>query len=99
MSAREKAEKAAASRQQRTNERAVNGMRNLLADPDGRALLWSIYSGNADAEGPGSRGRRTLARDIIRAAKVANWEGVQAMREEFEKPGLRVSEDEQDGEE
>lgn len=93
MSARDRAEKNAKQRDQRFWAAAKEGMRQAMESPDGRAMVWAIYSENADAEGKGSKGRRIIARDLLRAASLANWLGVQIMREEWEQPRLGVAQE------
>jgi len=87
MSAKDRAQKAAAARAARFDAAAMEGLRQTLNNADGRAFLWEFYARNAEAEfEPGARGRRGVALDLMRAMRIADFEGVQIMREEWEKP-------------
>lgn len=89
MSAKDRAERSAKTHEQRFISAAMEGLRQCLNSPDGRAFLWWLYSENADADGDKtSRGRRVVAREVLRAARLADFEALQIMREEWEKPRL-----------
>lgn len=90
MSAKDRARQRAEQRERKLVASAIEGIRQCLDSPDGRAFLWWFYADNADAEGQGSKGRRMVAREILKAARVANFEGLQIMREEWEKPRMRA---------
>lgn len=69
-----------------------NGMRQMLDSREGRALFWNLYHENiafapTHEEGPG---RIAAARDMMRIAVHADFDGVQRMREEHERPGMRA---------
>lgn len=85
MSASERRANAARQYGQRLIASAMDGLKEALDTPNGRALVWYYYAENVDAEGAGSRGRRAIARDLMRAASLANWAGVQQMREDHER--------------
>lgn len=102
MSAKDRAQKAAEQRDKRFVTAAMEGLRQALNSPDGRAFVWWLYSENIDAEGDKtSRGRRVVAREVRRAALIADFEALQIMREEWEKPklGTRAETEEPEGEE
>ena len=86
MSARDRAARDAKQRDEQFTLAAKLGLKEALNDPNGRAFIWMFYAGNAEAEGPGSKGRRAAARELMIAARIANWPGVQIMREEHEAP-------------
>lgn len=89
MSASQRAERASQAREKRFVAAAMEGLRQALSTPDGRAFIWWLYSENADAEGDKtSRGRRVVSKEVLRAARIADFEGLQIMREEWEKPRL-----------
>lgn len=98
MSAKERAQRAAEQQDRRFVTAAMEGLRQALASPDGRAFVWWLYAENADAEGPGSKGRRIVSREVLRAARIADFENLQIMREEYEKPrlGARAEAEEED---
>jgi len=100
MSAKDRALRQARADDARRIAAEKEGMRQALSTPDGRALIAFITRNALDAEGPGSKQLRQFGRDILQAAQFANWDGVQIMREEWEKPkqGTRA-EAEEDGEE
>lgn len=89
MSAKDRAEKAARQREQAFVAGAMEGLRQALNSPDGRAFVWWLYSENAEAEGDDSaHGRRSVAREVVKAARLADFDALQIMREEWEKPVL-----------
>jgi len=95
MSAKDRAERAAQAREKRFVTSAMEGLRQALNSPDGRAFIWWLYSENAEAEGDkASRGQRVVAREVLRAARLADFEALQIMREEWEKPGTRAEAEE-----
>ena len=99
MSASERARKLAERREKRLFEDAMSGLAHLLESPQGRAFIWWFYSDNAEAEGEDGKGRRVVARNLMQAARIANWDGLQIMREEHEKPrGIVAPQGEPEGE-
>lgn len=96
MSAKDRARQRAEQRERKLISSAMEGLRQCLDSPDGRAFLWWFYADNADVEGEGSKGRRLVARDLLNSARIANFEGLQLMREEWEKPRPRGEEPEPD---
>jgi hypothetical protein len=98
MSAKDRAEKAMKATDARRQAAESEGMRQALDSPDGRALISWMTREALAAEGPGSRMLRAFGRDIMLAATLANWDGVQIMREEWEKPrlGTRAEAEEED---
>lgn len=68
--------------------KAMNGLNQALNTEEGRAFIWWLYSENVDAEGKGGKGQRGVARELLKAARVANFAGLQQMRVEFERPKL-----------
>lgn len=100
MSATERARKLAEGHDKRRIAAEKEGMRRVLADSDGRALLFWILDTATKAEGDGSSQLRSLGWDILNVALMASREGVQAMREEWEKPrGTRAEAEDEEGEE
>lgn len=93
MSASERRAKEAQREDRRFVQDAMNGLRQALATQQGRAFVWWLYSENAEAEGKGGKGRRVVAREVLRAARIADFEGLQAMRQEHEQPKLSRQED------
>lgn len=81
MSARDRQQKDA-----RKKRAELEGMRQVLNSPDGRALMSWIILETIGAEGKGSKQLRAFGRDMLKAAQVANWEGLQEMRQEWERP-------------
>lgn len=88
MSAKERKEREATADEQRRQRAERNGMAQLLNDSNGRALVSWLTRTAMEAEGPGSKQLRAFGRDILRAAQLANWQGVQLMRDEWERPRL-----------
>ena len=100
MSAKDRALKRARADDARARAAEKEGMRQALDSPDGRALVSWITTAAMEAEGPGSKQLRQFGRDILQAAQVANWDGVQIMREEWERPKVGTrAEAEEEGEE
>lgn len=93
MSSKERYERLARQREDQTIRAQKEGMRQALESTDGRALLYWIISTSMEAEGKGAKQLRLFGRDILRAAMLSNWEGVQMMRQEYEQPGLRAPEE------
>lgn len=90
MSAKDRAVRSAQQRDTRFATASMEGLRQTLASPDGRAFIWWFYAGNSEAEGEGGKGRRALARELMRAARIADFDMVQAMREEWERPQAKM---------
>jgi len=86
VSAKDRAERAAKQRQERFDRMALEGARENMVSPNGRAFMWSILSLCLDAEGDEGAGRRAMARDIQRALRLADFDGLQTMRDEWERP-------------
>lgn len=101
MSAKDRALKRARADDARRIAAEAEGMRQALESSDGRALIAFITSTALEAEGKGSKQLRQFGRDILKAAQFANWDGVQIMREEWEKPkaGARAEAEEEEGDE
>lgn len=97
MSAKDRAQKRAEADERRFVQSAMNGVRQALNSPDGRAFLWFFYGDNIDAEGPGGKGRRAVAREIMKACRAADFEMLQIMREEWEKPKHSPATEQDDG--
>ena len=95
MSSKERAMRQAAAIDRQRIAAEKEGMRQALESPDGRALISFITRAALEAEGPGSSQLRQFGRDILKAAQIANWDGVQIMREEYEKPGMRAEAEEE----
>lgn len=99
MSAKDRLERDYRQKEERGARLMREGMRQCLESPDGRALLsWIIHTA-LESEGKGSTQLRMFGRDILGAARHANWEGVQIMRNEWEKPGAIPKQDEEEPEE
>lgn len=101
MSAKDRAERAHNADNRRRRAAEAEGIRQALGTPDGRALIsWLIRTG-LEAEGKGSKQLRQFGRDILRTAALADFEALQIMREEWEKPKLwtRAEAEEPEGEE
>lgn len=100
MSATDRARKASEALEKRRSIAMEEGMRRTLQDPDGRALIMWLVDTSLRAEGEGSAQLRAFGRDIMLSAQLASWEGVQIMREEWEKPrGTRAEAEDEEGEE
>ena len=100
MSARDRAERLSRERERRFVNAAMEGMRQSLNSPDGRAFIWWLYSENVNAEGEGTLGQRIVAREVLKAALTMDFPAVQIMREEWEQPRLVSAEaGEEEGEE
>ena len=99
MSAKDRLAREYAQKEERRTRLMAEGMRLVLNSPDGRALMsWIIHTA-LEAEGQGSRQLRLFGRDMLGAARRANWEGVQIMRDEWEKPGAMPEQEEEDQDE
>lgn len=72
-------------RDKRLARMMAEGSREILDSPNGRALMWSILELCLEAEGDEGLGRRAVARDLLRTFRLASWEGLQIMREEWER--------------
>lgn len=99
MSASDRAAKKAMKDDARFTRSAMEGLRQTLHSPDGRAFLWRFYTDNVDAEGEGSKGRRAFARELMRAARIADFDMLQIMREEWERPKAREEAEAEEGDE
>lgn len=101
MSAKDRALRAARAEDSRRIAAEKEGMRQALDSPDGRALISFITRQALEAEGKGAKQLRQFGRDILQAAQFSNWDGVQIMREEWEKPkaGTRAEAEEEGDEE
>lgn len=86
MSAKDRAERAMREREKRQKRMAEAGLREMMENPNIRATIavWMLPA--LEAEGHDGAGRRALARDLMRALKIAAWDGLQIMREEWERP-------------
>lgn len=92
MSAKDRAQKRLEQADRKFVRSAMMGLTDALDSPNGRAYFWYFYAENANAEGDDGAGRRAVAREMLEAATIANWDGVQAMREENEKPPVSARE-------
>lgn len=92
--------KAHGQRDARLDRMMSEGAREVLSSPNGRAFVWAVLAECIDAEGEEGPGRRAVGREVIDILRVAAWEDLQIMREEWEKPkaGTRA-EAEEEGEE
>ena len=86
MSAKDRLEQASKARDEQQNRMGIDGAKELMASPNGRALMAIWLLPNLEAEGEQGAGRRAMARDLYTALKVAAFDGVQIMREEWERP-------------
>jgi hypothetical protein len=86
MSAKDRAERTAKEHQDRFDRMTLEGAREVMGSPNGRAFVWSILALGLEAEGEEGAGRRALARDIQRSLRLADFDGLQIMREEWERP-------------
>lgn len=87
MSAKDRAQREAERREKQFARASMEGLRQCLNSPDGRAFIWALYSDNADSEGEADGvGRRAVARDILKMSRYADFPALQIMREEWEQP-------------
>lgn len=101
MSAKDRAERAMRERDSRQSRMADAGLREMMGNPNIRATIAMWLLPALEAEGNDGAGRRALARDLMRGLKVSAWDGLQIMREEWERPLVRGGEqagEEDDGE-
>lgn len=99
MSAKDRYMRESRAREARVTADIRDGMARMLDDPSMRAAVheWLTL---CEAEGPGTKALRKFGRELTRAFEIANWNGVQIMREEYRKPRSGVApEPEQEGEE
>ena len=105
MSAADRAARAHENEERRLVAAVEEGMRQTLQSADGRAFLWWFYARTAGVEdADADPGRRFVGIELAKAAKQADWEGWQLMREENEKPKRRKAQaqetqEDDDGEE
>ena len=86
MSGKDRLEQASRARDEQQSRMSIEGAKELMASPNGRALMALWLLPNLDAEGEDGQGRRAMARDLYTALKLAAFEGVQLMRDEWERP-------------